>query len=345
MADPSTHPTGSEAGQISDLVTAKLGIEVVGVEPLAVGIGTRSFYRVTTRGQPATLIARIEADEDPRGRPPGIPPEPGLEPIRSLLAGAGLPVAEHLGGDGDRTDLLEDLGEASLQQTLATASPAARSALYREIVGWVPVLQGLEEGASPVPAFHRRLEHAHFRYKAELFGHYGLVEASSSELALIAQTFEAISKALSSAPLRLAHRDLQSQNVLVYGGRPFMIDFQGALLAPPEYDLVCLLRDGYAALPEAEVAAHLEWVRPRLPDAPDRGAFEERFDWLTVARKAKDLARYVYAARERDDRRYLAYLPGTWALLVDAAARAAQRDTRFSGFAELIAERGAPCVR
>ena len=39
----------------------------------------------------------------------------------------------------------------------------------------------------------------------------------------------------------LSHRDFHSWNILVRGDAPFVIDFQDALLAPPEYDLASLL--------------------------------------------------------------------------------------------------------
>ena len=76
------------------------------------------------------------------------------------------------------------------------------------------------------------------------------------------------------APQRFAHRDFQSKNVIVCDatptrGRVAMIDLQGAFLAPPEYDFVCLLRDSYIELPEAFVESELARLRPALPAAPD----------------------------------------------------------------------------
>ena len=52
-----------------------------------------------------------------------------------------------------------------------------------------------------------------------------------------------------------------------------LIDLQGAWLAPPEYDLVCLLRDSYVELPEAEIAEQL--ARRRAPRSPTRPTPEE----------------------------------------------------------------------
>jgi aminoglycoside/choline kinase family phosphotransferase len=260
------------------------------------------------------------------------------------LAEAGLPVPARLGGNAADIVLLEDLGSTTLQDEAAKLGPAARRRLYREVVGWVPVLQSLRDPGG-LPAFGRRLEAAHYRYKADLLGRYGIPAPDAARRAVVAAAFEAIAAALADAPLRLAHRDLQSQNVLVRDGAPYMIDVQGALLAPPEYDLVCLLRDSYVELPEAEVADHLAWVRPRLPDAPDAETFDLRFDLLTVTRKGKDLARFVYAARERGDTRFLRYVPATWRILSEAAGRIAHRDSRWQALAELIAEGSPACAR
>src|SRR6185503_9944316 len=107
---------------------------------------------------------------------------------------------------------------------------------------------------------------------------YGLAArgraATPAEAEVVRSAFAWIAAELSSAPHRLAHRDFQSANLFVReaaprGARVWMIDLQGAFLAPPEYDLVCLLRDSYVELPEHEIAAHCEAVRPALPDAPD----------------------------------------------------------------------------
>ena len=109
---------------------------------------------------------------------------------------------------------------------------------------------------------------------------------------------------------------------------------------------MCLLRDSYAELPELELEHQLERIRPQLPDAPDAESFARRFDLLTLTRKGKDLARFLYVARERGDERYLAYIPATLRALRGAAERCVQRDPAFAALAELIAGiPEAPCTR
>jgi N-acetylmuramate 1-kinase len=343
-------------GELRGVVERQLGVRVLRTEPISTGIGVRRFLRLHTAGSPATLVARIEAPEDPAGRPPGIPPEPALEPLRSLLEAHGLPVPGRLGGDAALgIDLLEDVGERSLEDLAARAGPSGRTALYREVLAWIPRLQTLPDPGG-LPAFGRRLDRAHFRYKGALFTRFSLPAALGrparpAEEERVGAAFECIADLLAGSPERLAHRDLQSRNVQVRGGgeaapRLAMIDFQGAFLAPPEYDAVSLLRDSYVELADAEYEAHLDWLRPRLPDAPDRDTLRRRFDLLTLSRKGKDHARFLYAARERDDLRWLTYLPPTVRALRAAGARVAGLDPRLADLAALL-ERlpEAPCAR
>src|SRR5262249_22759150 len=138
-----------------------------------------------------------------------------------------------------------------------------------------------------------------------------------------------------------SHRDLQSRNVHVRGrgsaAALVMIDFQAAWLAPPEYDAVCLLRDSYVELADGELAAQIAWLRPQLPDAPDADTFARRFDLLTVARKGKDHARFLYAAQQRGDARFLRYVPTTARALRAAAPRAAALGGPLADLADVLA--------
>lgn len=341
---------------VTRLVERELASTVKEIEPLAGELGLRRFYRVTTSGDPSSLIARVEAPEDPAGRPAGSPGEPPLEPLRSFLEQRGLPVPARLGGDPDRgIDLLEDLGPHNLESAAVGAPADRRLALYRLAVDLIPRLQRLEQPPGELPAFSRSLHRALFDYKADLFARWSLPgalgrEARTTEVKAVREAFRWIAAESAAAPARLAHRDFQSHNLHLCdngsgGERLVMIDIQGALLAPPEYDLVCLLRDSYLELPEDEIRLHLERVRPLLPDRPDPESFARRFDLLTLSRKGKDHARFVYAVRSRGERRYAPYLSPTVRSLRSAAARVADLDPSLARLAEMI--RGlpeAPCA-
>jgi hypothetical protein len=326
------------------------GARVLRIERIAPGLGLRRFARVALAGGPAaSLVARIEAPEDPAGRPAGVAAEPPLEPIRALLEREGLPVPRRYGAD-DGIELLEDVGSRALSQVAPRLAAAERFALYAQACALVPRLQRVRDPGG-VAAFSRRLDAAQLAYKGELFAQHSLAsrgrEATPGEREVVRRAFERIAAAVEAAPARLSHRDFQSANLhLRPAGDLVMIDLQGAWLAPPEYDLVCLLRDSYVELPEAEIAAQLEATRRALPDCPDPDTAALRFALLTLARKGKDHARFLDLAARRGDRRGLAWLPTTLRHLRAAAAAASRREPAFAALAELIdALPESPCAR
>jgi aminoglycoside/choline kinase family phosphotransferase len=320
------------------------------VEELPRGLGLRRFFRVRLEGgAPSQLVARVEAPEDPLRRPSGTPPEPALEPVRAFLEAHGVPVPARYGGDERAgVDLLEDLGSVTLATAARAASVEERRQLYAEACDIVVRYQNAQDpgGEAHVACFGRHLDPALFGYKADFFAKWSLAAAlgrpaTRGERGVVEQAFSEIADVAAAAPQRLAHRDFQSTNVLVRGERPAgqrlcVIDLQGAFLAPPEYDLVCLLRDSYVELTEDEIAFQLARVRPALPDAPDPESFSRRFDLLTLTRKGKDHALFLYAAKTRGVEEYRRFLPATARTLRSAALRRAGESPRLARLAELV---------
>ncbi|HEY8123009.1 MAG TPA: phosphotransferase [Myxococcota bacterium] len=331
----------SDSQRVLELARAALAEPIAELTPLESGIGLRRFYRVRAASG-RSAIARIESEEDPVGRPPGIPPEPPLEPIRALLERAGLPVPACY-GRAPGIELLEDFGDESLYARSQRAPALETHALVGRALDLLPRLQRVADDGSGVEAFARQLDAPYFAYKAELFARYSLPDAlgrapSAAEAAALRDAFAWIGAEAARAPQRLSQRDFQSQNLLLRAdGSLGLIDLQGAFLAPPEYDFVCLLRDSYLELPEPFVDAELARVRPALPAAPDAASFRARFELLTLTRKGKDHARFLYAARARGDTRYLAFAPRTARVLGRAALRAAGLDARIARLAALLA--------
>jgi len=322
------------------------------VEELQRGLGLRRFFRVSLEGgTPSKLVARVEAPEDPLRRPSGTLPEPALEPVRAFLEAHGVPVPTRYGGDpAAGVDLLEDLGSITLATALGEASVQERRQLYAEACDIVVRYQNARDpgGERRVACFDRHLDAALFAYKADFFATWSLSAAlgrtaTLGERKAVEEAFAEIAGIAAAAPQRLAHRDFQSANVLVRAGRPpgqrlCMIDLQGAFLAPPEYDLVCLLRDSYVELGDEEIAFQLARVRPALPDAPDPESFARRFDLLTLTRKGKDHALFLYAAKTRGINDYLRFVPPTVRALRATALRRASESPRLARLAELVGQ-------
>jgi aminoglycoside/choline kinase family phosphotransferase len=255
-------------------------------------------------------------------------------------------------------DLLEDLGSVTLAAVAGEASVEQRQQLYTEACDIVVRYQNARDPGpeAGLACFNRHLDARLFAYKADFFATWSLEAAlgrpaTQAERGVVEQAFSEIAEVAAAAPKRLAHRDFQSTNLLFRTERPAgrrlsVIDLQGAFLAPPEYDLVCLLRDSYAELSEDEVAFQLARVRSALPDAPDPESFSRRFDLLTLTRKGKDHALFLYAARTRGLDEYLRFLPPTARALRRAALNRAGESPRLARLAELVVQLpDAPCGR
>ncbi|MCH2186267.1 phosphotransferase [Myxococcota bacterium] len=322
-------------------------------ENVAAGLGARRFLRIHfSGGAPASLIARLDPADPPRTN--GLPPEPPLEPIHARLEAAELPVPRRWGGEDaeaqSHIELLEDLGPRGMDGLVEGLGAEDRQALYREALALLPRIQALSPNqAGDIEAFRRRLDEPLIRSKERKWLEWTLPRAFNrqplpSEVEATRRAFDVILEACLDAPLRLAHRDFKAANL---HQRPassetgpaqlVMIDFQGAFMAPPEYDVVCLLQDAQVLLPESEVRAHQSWIRPQLPTRPDPTEFSRRFDLLTVARLAKDISHFTQAAWAQNDRRYLGFIPDGLALLRAAADRASSSHSEMTDFAEICA--------
>jgi hypothetical protein len=343
------------AGAIDALCKETFATPAQACEPLAAGLGSRCFFRVTLGRAPWRVIARCERAEDPSLRPAGVPGEPPLEPIRAHLEQAGLPVPRRYGAR-DGVTLLEDLGDDTLESCVHTTLPQERKRLYGLACELVPLLQRLDGNPSRVTNFARKLDRPLFAYKADQVCRWLIPELSGcattpAQRDVVNAAFDTVAAHALAAPQRLAHRDFKAQNLHVTGRasgseRVSMIDLQGAFLAPPEYDLVCLLRDLHVPLPAAEVKRYRERTRPKLPDAPARADFDQRFDLLTLSRAGKDTSRFLYAVQERGDHRYREFIPTGVRYVRDAAANTAALHPTLDRFHALIEELSeAPCAR
>ncbi|MCB9722901.1 MAG: phosphotransferase [Spirochaetaceae bacterium] len=270
--------------------------------------------------------------------------EPPLEPLRGFLESAGLPVPRSAGREDDGSlELLEDVGS----RTLRDVPDDRREALYREACTLVPRLQRLEADPSRIPAFGRVYDRALVETKGWKWLHWtlpGLLgrPPDTTESERTRQAFERLAECVLPAPRRLAHRDFKAENLHwrpasdTEAERLVMIDVQGAFMAPPEYDLVCLLYDLQVDLPESLVRALLVETRAQLPDAPPAAESDLRFDALATLRLAKDVSHVVHAGLVRGDRRRWSEIPRGLALLGRAAGRLESRIPELRALTSVI---------
>ena len=221
--------------------------EWTGIQPLGRRGSNRSFYRLFSPSRTAIGIAYTDerAENKRYGK------------HTALLAEAGVPVPQviHDFGEDEKMLVLEDWGDDNLQarvlsrpyETIRLYAPVihAVAALHRDVTRLVR-----ERGVELEPAFDAALygwERGLFAKHLldERFGIEQLPTEVENELRMVADTLQA-------QPQVVIHRDLQSSNVLMRGGKFCLIDFQGMRLGAAAYDLASLLYDPYVKLCAAD---------------------------------------------------------------------------------------------
>ncbi|MEI7437980.1 MAG: phosphotransferase, partial [bacterium] len=223
----------------------------------------------------------------------------------------GIPVARVLADHpGSHFLVVEDLGCQSLELLATQIPPAALEAVYQRVLDGVGRLHAIPSAALTTaalvlqPAFGPDL----YKWEREYFAeHYlrGHLRLSAAAIRPLLSDLEHVARMLSQAPPVLVHRDLQSSNLLLRRGRPYLIDFQGMRFGAAAYDLASLLADPYVMLPEPMQRRLLAYYVRR-----SGGAINETLFWLgAVERLAQALGAFARLSSLPGMARFRAYLP------------------------------------
>ena len=119
----------------------------------------------------------------------------------------------------------------------------------------------------------------------------------------------ALADRLSGSGRCLVHRDLQSRNVMVREGEPFLIDFQGMRFGSPFYDLASLLCDPYVEFEEGEREELLEFYHRMMAEGPDLADFRNSFWEASAQRLMQALGAYGFLGLRKGLKDFLEPIP------------------------------------
>jgi N-acetylmuramate 1-kinase len=287
---------------------------------------TRRIVRAVRGAESRILV--LPAVEDagaasiyPRRDGPGIPDETEtFAYVAAHLERLGVPVPHIYALDPEsRILVLEDLGDTLVYNLVlvsrtaapgsgidgGAAEPGSSAAALRDT--YEEALDILLRMQAPPPepfdpaltlnpdydaAFILRFEAGYF-LREMVRGHCRIEPTDPAGLE--ADFARAAQRALSRAPRVFMHRDYQSRNLMHTPRGLVVIDFQGARLGPPEYDLAALVLDPYANLPEL---LRLDLVEQFL-DRPsrttgERAAVRRRFRACGINRMLQTLGAFGY---------------------------------------------------
>jgi aminoglycoside/choline kinase family phosphotransferase len=167
--------------------------------------------------------------------------------------------------DDDKRALFEDLGDTSLYSYLKLPHDSEHvEEIYRSVLD---ILVGLHGRATShiheCPVLRDRVfDHEYLRWETSYFLDrfvLGLQRAELKDTAALKDEFNRLAHKVDAFPKGVIHRDFQCQNIMITpGGIPRVIDFQGARMAPPAYDVASILWDPYYQLDDG--------IRERLID-------------------------------------------------------------------------------
>ncbi|MFZ4524267.1 MAG: aminoglycoside phosphotransferase family protein [Chlorobium sp.] len=221
--------------------------------------------------------------------------------------------------------LLEDCGDLLLQNLFGSQNEKTIALLYQEIIDILVQLQVISGGKNNIP-FSRSFDKEKLMFEFDFFIEHGLLDyfASAFDPKLIGtlrHEFEAIAELLVQPQhFVLNHRDFHSRNILVYKGKPVIIDFQDARMGLPQYDAVSLIKDSYIKLnpllTEELKAYHFNALRRHNPGTMSFDEYLYYFDLMAFQRNIKALGTFCYQTKVKKNNAFkhsiaptLAYLP------------------------------------
>lgn len=223
----------------------------------------------------------------------------------------------------NRLMILEDLGDDLMARRVENADDSARIEWYKKAIDLLVSLQQKTKnsGASECVALKRSFDATLLNWEFDHFLEYG-IEArlghrmNPAELKIFNDETRAITAQIEKMPYGFTHRDFQSRNIIVSGGKLSLIDFQDALLGPYIYDLVALTRDSYVKLSDAILENLVKYYSEKSGRDFDKVLAD--FSLVTVQRKLKDAGRFVYIDRVKGNPDFLKYIPTSLEYVKDA---------------------------
>ena len=334
---PISRPCATRVPQAVPLVSAFMGVppEKISFIPIGTGGSDRKYYRVAGHGRTAVLLECPRTDPDYQRQ----------IVYSRFFASHSVPVARLLAGEPETADrpacrdneqfhaLFEDLGDTSLYSLNKCAGDPERvESLYRKTLDILLILHTVATDNArdcPPPNF-RIFDYDHLRWETDYFIRQ-FVRATRGvvphDKALLEEEFDRLARKLDSAPRTVVHRDFQSQNIMVTGGdTPRLIDYQGARMGPPAYDLASLLWDPYVMLDDA--------VRQRLMlyyldkrgrysgDLFDEASFMATVLPCRLQRHMQALGAYGFLAGKKGKKYFLRHVPRALSYLREEAESA-----------------------
>ncbi|MBS0640216.1 MAG: phosphotransferase [Proteobacteria bacterium] len=292
------------------------GFDPADAEPLAQDASFRRYLRL--RGRRSAVLMDAPPPEDVR---------PFLR-IAEHLDRIGLSVPAIIGADPDAGLVLEeDLGDDLLSVLLDSARTPPEP-LFDAAIDALVVMQRATPPAGLPPWDAALMAQTALGTLFDWWwpARYGK-PAPDAARADVADALATMLEPVAAGLKTMVHRDFFAGNLLWLPDRAFhrrigIIDFQGAALGHPAYDLLSLLQDARRDIDPVLQARALQRYLAARPEL-DPDAFTAAYDAAAAQRHLRVACQWVRLALRDHRPQYLAYGPRTWRLLNQALRRPA----------------------
>jgi len=240
---------------------------------IGTGGSDRKYYRVKLGKHSAVLMQSPGGDPDFQRH---------IE-YTKFFRGHSIPVPELIDISYDKkTALFEDFGDLSLYSWLKCPRDRGMiEKMYKKVIDILILIHTeVTEHISECPLLQKRIfDYEHLRWETGYFVERfirGIRNIKIVNELLLNDDFHRLAEKVDSFHKTVIHRDFQSHNIMVRKGEsPGIIDYQGARIGPPAYDVVSLLWDPYFRLDddmrERLLDYYLKQVIPPPPLLEKRG--------------------------------------------------------------------------
>ncbi len=281
--------------RLSELYKTRFGHAPQRVETLAAAGSNRRYFRL--HGASGTVVGTIGTSAEENR---------AFVSLSRHFRSKRLPVPEvfAVSADGMRY-LQQDLGDTSLYNVLKNGRETGKygddeRALLQRVVRLLPALQtaddGLDYSVCPIAAFDRESVFFDLNYFK-----YCFLKPSGAEFdeRRLEQAFARFADDLCAEPLTgFMYRDFQARNVMLAGGEPYFIDFQGGRRGPVYYDPASFLWQASACygdeLRGALANHYYDALSDRRSDVPSRETFMARLKTFALFRTLQVLGAYGF---------------------------------------------------
>lgn len=279
------------------------------VLPLAPRGSDRVFTRLVA-GRRSAILIEYGTQRDENARTAG---------IARFLAAHGVPVPAVLLDDPvRRLQVMADAGDVSLEAAYPGLARRTAERVYGRVIDSVRRLHAIPVARAARLGLQPGFDRALYEWEHRLFAEHLLrrrLRMPESQVRALLRECQGLARTLARVQPVLVHRDLQSSNILLRGGRPVLIDFQGLRQGAAAYDLGSLLCDPYVMLP-GDLRARL--LDRYLDGAPQQAEVRGLFWPASAQRLVQALGAFSRLAASRGTERFSRYIPSGLRMLGEA---------------------------